>query len=218
VSHPTIQDILLDAFDGYEGTHPLPPYVIHAARRMLACRTAAMGGHWERCPQGHFERVWYNSCGHRSCPQCRELRIEHWLDRQRARILDCTHYHTIFTVPEDLNVVWEHNKQLFGNLMFHSSRDTLVKLFDDPKYLGATAGMLMALHTWGRNLSAHPHIHCLVTGGGLTEDGRWVAVKRKCLLPRKVVMMIFRGKLLDGLRKAADAGELSLPPGAPHTA
>lgn len=209
----TIQDILRDAFSEYERTHPLPPYVVRAAREMLACRTAEMGGHVQACPNGHIQRVWYNSCAHRSCPQCRGLRLEQWLSRQRGRILDCTHYHTIFTVPEDLNVVWQYNKRVFGNLMFRSARDSLTTLFADEEYLGGTAGMIMALHSWGRNLSDHPHLHCLVSGGGLTADGRWVEVKRKCLLPRKVLMMLFRGKLLDALRQAADAGKLELPPG-----
>lgn len=208
----TIQEILRDAFAEYEQTHRLPPYLIRAALDLIACRTAGMGGHVEACPNGHVHRVWYNSCRHRSCPQCRGLRIEQWLARQQSRILDCTHYHTIFTVPEDLNEVWQYNKRLFGNLMFRSAADTLAKLFADEQHLGGTAGMIMALHSWGRNLSDHPHIHCLVTGGGLTAAGRWVEVRRKCLLPRKVVMILFRGKLLDGLRKAADAGTLTLPP------
>ena len=212
VSAPTIQAILRDAFPEYERTHRLPPYLIRAARAMIACRTAAMGGHVQACPHGHVQRVWYNSCTHRSCPQCRGLRLEQWLSRQRGCILDCTHYHTIFTVPQELNELWQYNKRLFGTLLFQSVRDTLTELFADEKHLGGTAGMLMALHSWGRNLSDHPHIHCLVTGGGLTEDGRWVEVKRKCLLPRKVVMILFRGKLLDRLRSGADAGTLSLPP------
>jgi hypothetical protein len=209
----SIQRILQDHFAEYRAIRQLPGYVEYAARRMIACRTAAMGGHVESCPNGHVHNVWYNSCKHRACPQCAELQIEQWLDRQRARILACDHYHTIFTVPEELNPLWERNRKWFADLLFASVRDTLQLLLGDPKYLGAQPGMIMAMHTWGRTLIEHPHIHCLVTGGGLTEAGRWASVRKSCLLPRKVVMIIFRGKLLDALRKAADAGRLRLPEG-----
>jgi putative transposase/transposase-like zinc-binding protein len=180
---------------------------------MMRCRTEAMGGHVESCPNGHVHRIWYNSCKHRVCPQCAALGREQWLNRQKARFLDCDHYHVIFTVPQELNDVWAGNKKGFADLLFRSVRDTLLMLLGDPKYLGATPGLLMAMHTWGRNLIEHPHIHCLVTGGGLADGGKWKAVVKKCLLPRKVLMMIFRGKLLDALRHAASRGELALPGG-----
>ena len=171
-----------------------------------------MGGHTESCPQGHVQRVWYNSCKHRSCPQCAGLQVEQWLDRQKARLLACDHYHTIFTVAEELNEVWRSNRKVFTRLLFHSVRDSLLMLLADPKYLGATPGLVMAMHTWGRNLSEHPHIHCLVTGGGLTGDGKWSPLVKTCLLPRTVLMIIFRGKFLDALREAAEQGQLR-PPG-----
>lgn len=212
MSAPRVQEILRSTFPSYRQTHRLPHYVVRAAECMIRCRTEAMGGHTASCPRGHVQRVWYNSCKHRSCPQCALLQVEQWLDRQKARLLACDHYHTIFTVPEELSAVWRSNRKLFTNVLFHSVRDSLLMLLGDPKYLGATPGLLMAMHTWGRNLSEHPHIHCLVTGGGLTRDGQWKPVIKRCLLPRKVLMIIFRGKLLDALRQAANRGRLQ-PPG-----
>lgn len=209
----TIQDVLRDGFARYRGKHKLPWHVIHAVNRMIGCRTSALGGHVERCRCGHLERVWYNSCKHRSCPQCSYLGLEKWLDKQRKRVLSCSHYHTIFTVPDKLNNVWAYNRRTFADLLFASVRNTLMKLLGDEEYLGAEPGMIMALHTWGGNLFVHPHIHCLVTGGGLTRDGKWRTVRKKCLLPRKVLMIIFRGKFLDALRKAARKGDLQPPPG-----
>jgi hypothetical protein len=211
VSAPTLQDILEAEFPAYEQRQTLPRYVRFAVEQMMRCRTEAMGGHVESCPNGHVHRVWYNSCKHRVCPQCAALGREQWLDKQKARFLDCDHYHVIFTVPQELNDVWSWNKKAFADVLFRSVRDTLLMLLADPKYLGATPGLVMAMHSWGRNLSEHPHIHCLVTGGGLTDDGKWKTVLKKCLLPRKVLMMIFRGKLLDALRHAANRRELALP-------
>ena len=208
---PTLQEILRAALPGYTEHHALPGYVRFAARRIIQCRTEALGGHVESCPHGHIQRVWYNSCKHRACPQCAALAREQWLQKQKARFLACDHYHVIFTVPEELNDVWASNKRRFADLLFRSVRDTLLLLLADPKYLGARPGLVMAMHTWGRNLIEHPHIHCLVTGGGLTEDGQWRVVVKKCLLPRQVLMMIFRGKFLSALRRAAERKELTLP-------
>jgi hypothetical protein len=213
MSPVTVQHILVAQFDDYQAHHALPGYVVRAARRMIQCRTEALGGHVQSCPKGHVHHVWYNSCKHRSCPQCAALQMEQWLDRQCARLLDCDHYHTVFTVPSELNRVWAFNRRRFADLLFGSVRDTLAKLLDDPKYLGGRPGMLMALHTWGSNLAEHPHIHCLITGGGLTKGGQWKKMVKDSLLPRKVAMIIFRAKFLDALRQAAVAGKLSMPEG-----
>jgi hypothetical protein len=125
----------------------------------------------------------------------------------------CDHYHTIFTLPQDLNDLWRYNRREFTNLLFLAVRDTLFELLGDAKYLGARPGMILALHSWGSNLITHLHIHCLLTGGGLSRDGRWLAVRKKCLLPRKVLMIKFRGKLLCYLRRSVDKGGLQPPPG-----
>src|SRR5213594_3149195 len=151
----TLQDIFCTSYPEYERTHALPAHVRKAARAVMQCRTAALGGHIHACPDGHFTRIWYNSCRHRSCPQCAYLQTERWLALQQARLLACDHYHVIFTLPHDLNPL----------------------LLANPKYLGAQPGIIAALHTWSQTLLLHPHLHCLVTGGGLTPGGQWVTVR-----------------------------------------
>jgi hypothetical protein len=204
---------LLDAqYPTFAETHPLPDYVRDAVHALRSCRTAALGGHVQACPDGHIERVWYNSCRHRFCPQCTQLQSAQWLERQQARLLSTDHYHVIFTIPQALNALWLANVRELATCLFHAAWDTLSELLGDPKYLGATPGMLAALHTWGQTLVLHPHLHCLVTGGGWDGE-QWRAVRNGYLLPARVVMPVFRGKLLAALHGALDAGQLMLPVG-----
>jgi len=209
----TLQTIFQDAFPAYEALHPLPAHVRKAARAIMQCRTAALGGHVQACPDGHVSRIWYNSCRHRSCPQCAYLQTERWLALQRARLLACDHYHVIFTLPHDLNPLWLANVQVMTTLLFQAVRDTLCTLLADPRYLGAQPGILAALHTWSQTLVLHPHVHCLVTGGGLPPDGQWKAVRQGFLLPARVVMAVFRGKMLEAIRQADAREALVLPEG-----
>jgi hypothetical protein len=209
----TLQTIFQDVFPAYEHTHPLPAHVRKAAHAIMQCRTAALGGHIQACPDGHVMRVWYNSCRHRSCPQCAYLQTERWLALQRARLLACDHYHVIFTLPHDLNPLWLANVPVMTTLLFQAVRDTLSALLADPKYLGAQPGIMAALHSWSQTLVLHPHVHCLVTGGGLTVEGQWKAVRYGFLLPVRVVMAVFRGKLLAAIRQALARAELELPEG-----
>jgi len=206
----TLQTIFQDAFPAYERAHPLPAHVRRAAHAIMQRRTAALGGHIQACPDGHMSRIWYNSCRHRSCPQCAYLQTERWLALQRARLLACDHYHIIFTLPHDLNPLWLANVPVLTTLLFQAVRDTLGTLLADPKYLGAQPGMLAALHTWSQTLVLHPHVHCLVTGGGLTADRQWKAVRNGFLLPARVVMAVFRGKLLAAIRQALAREALAL--------
>jgi hypothetical protein len=207
----TLQTIFQDAFPAYEQSHALPAHVRRAAHALMQCRTAALGGHIQACPDGHVSRVWYNSCRHRSCPQCAYLQTERWLALQRARLLTCDHYHVIFTLPHELNSLWLANISVMTTLLFQAVRATLVTLLADPKYLGAQPGILAALHTWSQTLVLHPHVHCLVTGGGLTPAGQWVAVRHGFLLPARVVMAVFRGKMVDAIRQTLARGALALP-------
>jgi len=207
----TLQTIFQDAFPAYEQTHLLPTHVRRAARAIMQCRTAALGGHVQACPDGHMARIWYNSCRHRSCPQCAYLQTERWLALQRARLLACDHYHVIFTLPHDLNPLWLANVSVMTTLLFQAVRDTLGTLLADPKYLGAQPGIIAALHTWSQTLVWHPHVHGLVTGGGVTPDGHWKAVRQGFLLPARVVMAVFRGQMLDAVRRAFAQDALVLP-------
>src|SRR4029453_11558290 len=147
----------------------------------------------------------------RACPQCAYLQTERWLAPQQARLLAFYHFHVIFTLPHDLNPLWLANVPVMSTLLFQAVRETLFDLLADPKYLGAQPGMIAALHTWSQTLVLHPHLHCLVTGGGLTPDGHWKAVRNGFLLPARVVMAVFRGKMLGALRQAFARDALVLP-------
>jgi hypothetical protein len=143
----------------------LPAYVHRAAYWIARCRTAELGGHLRRCPAGHTERAFYNSCHQRICPQCQGLATERWLERSRARLLGCAHHHLIFTIPHELNALWCWNRAPMAKLLFGAVRETLMELLGDPRHLGAQPAFLAALHTWGRSLSLHPHVHVLAAAG-----------------------------------------------------
>jgi hypothetical protein len=207
----TLQDILQRHFKDYAQTRRLSVPQRRAGNALSACRTARLGGHVQRCPNGHVERVWYNSCRHRSCPQCNGLARERWLAKMRARLIGCAHHHVIFTIPHELNALWMLNTPALMQALFAAVRATLTELLDDPRYLGAQAGAIMALHTWSRALALHPHIHVLISDGGLSSAGLWVTPKRSHFLPARVVMMLFRGKLIAALRALHRAGTLRLP-------
>src|SRR5262245_32739974 len=207
----TLQTIFPDAFPAYAQSHVLPAHVRKAARAIMQCRTAALGGHVQACPDGHISRIWYNSCRHRSCPQGTYLQTERWLALQQVRLLACDHYHVIFTLPHDLTPLWLTNVPVMTPLLFQAGRDTLCPLLAAPKYLGAQPGIIAALHTWSQPLVLPPHLHCLVTGGGHTPAGAWVAGRHGFLLPMRVVMAVFRGKRVDAIRQSFARGALPLP-------
>jgi hypothetical protein len=135
---------------------------------------------------------------------------------QKARLLACDHYHVIFTLPDELRGCWLANRKPMAELLFATVRSTLFELLGDAKYLGVRPGMIAALHTWSQTLVLHPHLHCLVTGGGLTDAGEWRAVRNGFLLPVRVVMPVFRGKLLAAVRQGVAHGQLRLPEGRSH--
>jgi hypothetical protein len=130
----TLQTIFQDALPAYEQRHALPAHLRRAAHALMQCRTAALGGHIQACPDGHVSRIWYNSCRHRSCPHCAYLQTERWLALQRARLLACDHYHVIFTLPHELNPLWLANVPVMTTLLFQAVRDTLGTLLADPTY------------------------------------------------------------------------------------
>ena len=189
----------------------LPLYQLKALDAITACRTQKMGSHGQYCEQGHLCGVFYNSCRHRGCPQCQSVKREQWLADWSARLLDTQHHHWIFTCPHELLPLWRFNRAWFQGLLFKSMAETLKTLFADKQHLGVQAGFLLALHTWGRNLSDHPHIHCLMTHGGLDDAGKWQQPRSKSLLPAEVVKRMFRGKLIAKLKAGINKGELILP-------
>ena len=186
-----------------------------AERRVLddiaSCRTAARGGHVERCDRCGHERVSYNSCRNRHCPKCQETARAEWTAEREREILPVEYFHVVFTIPHDLAGIALQNKKIVYDILFRASAATLNAIARDPKHLGAEIGVLSVLHTWGQTLQHHPHIHCLVPGGGLSEDGtRWIACRPGFFLPVRVLSKLFRGKFLDQLRSAFDRGELCL--------
>lgn len=205
-----VADILTGA-DGYLSEASVPAVVWRAWRAILACRTARLGGHAVVCPKGHVEGVWYNACRNRACPRCSFYRVRLWLQRQARTLLGCAHHHIIFTIPHELNVLWRRNYRELGDLLFKSARDALFELAADPRYLGAKPGVIMALHTWGQQLLLHPHLHCLVSAGGVNAEGSWLAAWRISLLPAEPLKRLFRGKFLYGLRGLLREGRLRLP-------
>jgi len=208
----TLRAIFQQHFETYARSHRLPLYVHRAAYWLSHCRTAALGGHVRRCPEGHVEATWYNSCHQRICPQCQAIEIERRLEAQRARLLSCAHHHLIFTIPHELNALWCYNRALLAQLLFGAVRAVLTELLADPRYAGGRGAFLLGLHTWSRTLALHPHLHALVADGALTDAGVWLKPRRSHFLPARVVMVLFRGKFLDAVRGAIERGRLRLPP------
>ena len=209
----SIQAILKTSFPAYERTHRLPSHIRKAAHALINCRTAELGGHMQECPDQHYHRQWYNSCRHRACPQCNRLRLNQWLDRQTERLVQCGHYHMIFTPPHDLCDLWIRNVRKMTDILFTAVRDTLFEFFLDGRHIGGKPGIIATLHTWSQTLVLHPHIHCLITEGGLS-GGQWVCrSKQGYLLPVRAVMVVFRGKLLAYIDTAVEKAELNLPDG-----
>lgn len=208
----TVQSLLQQHYTDFAARNPVSPEMHHAAMMLQICRTAQMGGHCNSCPQGHYHEIAYNSCRHRCCPQCNWLPRQQWLDGWKTRLLPCPHHHCVFTLPHQLNPLWRYNKAEFSNLLFRSASEALRELLADDKYLGGRVGLLCALHTWKQTLEEHIHLHVLVTAGGLSEQGDWLQAKESCLLPRKVLMIKFRGKFKALLREAVEQGAIKLPP------
>lgn len=173
------------------------------------CRTALLGGHVERCGDCGHERVAYNSCRNRNCPKCQGLARARWLEDRQAELLDVPYFHVVFTVPAEVEVIAFQNQTVVYDILFRAASETLRTIAGDPKHLGAEIGFLAVLHTWGQNLTHHPHVHCLVPGGGIAPDGKsWIACREGFFLPVRVLSRMFRGLFLHYLDKAFVAGEL----------
>jgi hypothetical protein len=175
-----------------------------ALQDIQGCRTAYFGGHLKQCTHCGHKVYAYHSCRNRHCPKCHGDQTERWLDKQRARLLPCSYYLLTFTLPGELRpLAFAHQKRVYGLLM-RSAAAALQKLASDPRYLGARLGCLAVLHTWTRAMLYHPHVHMLVTAGGLSADGtRWIKPKNPAfLVPVQALSIIFRAKLCAALKKA----------------
>ncbi len=174
------------------------------------CRTAALGGHVEQCDSCSHQRISYNSCRSRSCPKCQSLARAQWVEDRQAELLETEYFHVVFTVPDEIAVIAYQNKVQVYDILFHAAAETLRTIALDPQHLGAEIGFFAILHTWGQNLSHHPHLHCVIPGGGLSPGGeRWVACRPGFFLPVRVLSRLFRRLLLQDLEKAFLAGKLA---------
>ena len=174
-----------------------------------ACRTAAMGGHLQRCTACDTQTPVYNSCGNRHCPKCQAGDRAAWLTARSRELLPVEYFHVVFTVPHELAPVAAAHPAVFYNLLFRAVRETLLQVAATPRHLGAQIGGLMVLHTWGQTLELHPHVHVIVPGGGLSPDGtRWISCQPGFFLPVRVLSRLLRGKLLAFLREVYDRREL----------
>ena len=178
-------------------------------RAITACRTAALGGHVEACDRCAHQRIAYNSCRNRHCPKCQSLARAQWIEHRQAELLDCQYFHVVFTLPEEIAAIAYQNKAVVYNLLFAATAETLRTIAADPRHLGAEIGFFAVLHTWGQNLTHHPHLHCVVPGGGLSADGqRWTPCRPGFFLPVRVLSRFFRRRFLEMLEQAFDSGQL----------
>jgi len=209
-----LADIIRQYGPEYRSAHSMPLNHLRVMRAVEVCRTATLGGHKDKCDScGHIE-ISYNSCRNRHCPKCQTLQKEKWIEARNEDLLPIPYFHVVFTIPSELNPLVNMNQKVMYNLMFRSVSETLVELSRNPKHLGARIGFLGILHTWGQNLMDHPHIHCVVTGGGLSLDGkRWISCRKRFFIPVRVMSSLFQGKLLAYLKSAFEAGELLFPGG-----
>jgi len=210
-SGPEVADIFRRYGEAYRVQHDAS--LSTAQRRVMTaielCRTAALGGHVEQCDHCGHSRIAFNSCRDRHCPRCQSLARAQWLEDRRAELLDTQYFHVVFTLPGDIAAIAYQNKALVYGLLFRAAAETLRTIAADPKHLGAEIGFFAVLHTWGQNLLHHPHLHCVVAGGGLSADGnRWIACKPGFFLPVRVLSRLFRRLFLEHLKKAFDAGQL----------
>ncbi len=193
----------------YRQSHRLSRNALGVMRAIEVCRTAVLGGHKDQCDHcGHLE-ISYNSCRNRHCPKCQTLRKEKWIEARTEDLLPIPYFHVVFTLPSELNPLVSINRKTLYDLLFRSVSETLTKLSNDPKHLGAEIGSISILHTWGQNLMDHPHLHCIVTGGGLAFDRtHWVSCRNSFFIPVRVLSALFKGKFLDLLKKCFISGAL----------
>lgn len=187
----------------------LPPAHAKVLRAVGQCRTSALGGHLEQCTSCGFGRNAYNSCRNRHCPKCQSLARHRWVERRKERLLPTHYFHVVFTLPAELRQLARCHPVIVFDLLFKTATETLQALAADERHLGGQLGMTAILHTWNRNLTYHPHLHCVVTGGALSRDGSvWRKTSPSYLFPVRVLGRLFRGKFLAGLRQLAEEGAL----------
>ena len=210
----TVQKIeLADIFRRLDASFvdSLPTAQRRVVQDIVDCRTAALGGHIERCGRCGHQQIAYNSCRDRHCPKCQAAASAEWMQARAEELLPVSYFHVVFTLPEQLSLLALQNKRVIYNLLFRAASETLLEIAADPKHLGAKIGFFTVLHTWGQTLQHHPHLHCVIPGGGLSADNsQWIACRPGFFLPVKVLGRLFRGKFIADLCAARDQGQLTL--------
>ena len=206
---PEVAEVIAQAADAYQARYGTSPAQRRILRDLGRCRTAALGGHMQQCAQCGHEVISYNSCRNRHCPKCEGPARARWLAARAADLLPVPYFHVVFTLPSQLGPLALYNKRVLYGLLFRAAAATLRTIARDPKHLGAEIGFLAVLHTWGQTLQHHPHLHCVVPGGGLTPDGtRWIPCRPHFFLPVRVLSRCFRRTFLRLLRAAYTRGKL----------
>jgi hypothetical protein len=203
-----LADVLRDFGPAYRAAHPLSPTQARAWRAIVDCRTAALGGHVECCTTCGAVRRVYHSCRNRHCPLCQTRAKESWLAARRRELLPVPYFHLVFTLPHALNAVVARHDRLIYDLLFAAASATLIEFAANPRWLGGVPAFTLVLHTWKQDLGRHVHVHALVAGGALTEQGEWAQSKRGFLFPVQALSEVFRGKFIDALESQRSDGPL----------
>ncbi len=204
-----VADVFREFGPAYLRRSPCLPEQRRVLKDLSLCKTAALGGHKATCDRCGHEEFFYNSCRNRHCPKCQGAARAKWLSERQGELLNTNYFHVVFTLPEELGPLALQNKRLVYGLLFRAAAETLQTIARDPKHLGAEIGFISVLHTWGQRLDHHPHVHCVVPGGGLSSDrSRWISARENFFLPVKVLSKRFRNTFLLYLARAFQDGEL----------
>jgi hypothetical protein len=207
-----VADIFREYGRSYRQNHQLPVNILKAMDAIEKCRTAELGGHINKCDNCGELQIFYNSCRNRHCPKCQSLAKERWLLNRKKDLLPVEYFHVVLTIPDKLNPLALRNQKVVYDILFKAGSETLLELGKEPKLLGAEIGFIAILHTWGQNLMDHPHLHCIVPGGGLSVDEtRWLSAPKGFFIPVKVLSRLFRGKFLYYLKEAYRNNQLKFP-------
>ena len=196
-----IQEILNNGLEKYEKENKIIGYKKKVMHAIKECKTGAIGAHKYVCDECGYEEIAYNSCRNRHCPNCQTGKKLKWIEARKEEVLNIKYYHVVFTIPSEIYNIALQNQEKMYKILFKASAETLQELAKDKKYLGGEIGFFSILHTWGQNLMYHPHIHCVVTGGGLTEVNTWKEKEEDFFIPVQVMSRVYRGKFLDYMKK-----------------
>ena len=206
-----IQQVFNASWASYRQTHTVSNEQFKAAASIMACKSGSLGCNISVCDECGHQEVHNNSCRNRCCPNCQAVMKELWIDARRSEVIDGSYFHVVFTVPSELNPLIISNQKLLYGLLHDASSATLLELSASKKYLGATPAIIQVLHTWGQELNYHPHIHCIISGAGLTSEMKLVNSRSDFLIPVRVLGAMFKGKFMDSLEHLYRSGILVLP-------